>query len=364
MKNIKSILLITTTFLLAGCNNIITNNVTPIDDGGLTVKNHLATQSLNSLVSLDSLGYGSNIALRAKHFTENHHDDKRGISEENKKNIESILPTLNVILESEENFTSTIYESDKEGYDYKQVVTLNVLNEGALSYSLYYNLAIEDKDEEVEDLPENPEDIVIPPSEGDNDTETTPEDENPLEGDVKEKHHDDDKHHDHDGKFDHFHRDEHDVKHSITVFGGICVVEENEYPFIAKSSEEIEDDEVEKKFALKIFTGDHKHSIKIVHEVEEDENYEESYAYEIKEGRRNIKVFAFEYEKENDDEDLFIKLSLNGERFSFKVYDLEGETYIRVKYDKKHEDHGKLLYKKVVNTLEDGTREVFFEEVI
>lgn len=362
MKKINILFMAGITMALASCASI---NLIPNNDvqEGVVIKNRLAYQTTTSLASMVDLSIDNSItSVARKAYGEHNHGDKHQILNENKEKIESILPTLNLLVENDSNFESLLYESDREDYDFKQVISLKDLSDKEVSYTLYYNLAQEDAEEDVENLPENPEDIVVPPS----------NDEEEIDPNLNQKHKDgkgdNDKFGDRDGHKhgDYFDRDDKERDESITVFGGIAVVDELEYPFIAKSSEEIDDEEIENKFAMKIFTSDHRGSIKVVHEIEEDDDeISESYAYTVKEGRQIKNSFKFENSTSLDDgEESKIKLTLGNERYSFKVYEVEGTTYIRVKFDKMHEDHGRLLYKKVVINNEDGTTDVSFEEVI
>ena len=339
MKSMKYVLLGTLALGLVACGSLTKNEGNKV----VTQKamNSLAYQATTSLAVMSDLG-NMTVAYNVSSPRALMSKVDKTIDEAKKAQIESLLPTVDLLMKNNNSFKSEVLTSDRAEYNHKQVVSFFDINEENTSYTLYYNLGSDALTEE---------DKITSSSEA-------------LEPSVKMAKDEKEEDKSEDVEDEEEDKEDNEVE-TATTFEGIAVVGEDEFSFTARSTEEIEDQETEKEFELRINNGEGNY-IEVVHEIEtEDLEVEEEYRYTVVQGNEIVHEFEFEQERETEDnkEENKIKLVINNEKFSFKFYEEQGEEFIRVKYDNKSEDKGKIVYKKVVSTLEDGTESVTFEEV-
>lgn len=251
----------------------------------------------------DTLAYQSATSLS---LIFNHRNDgrKMKISESTKSSIEEMLPSVDLILKNDADFSNEMVESDREEYDYKQEISFKDLTDSLSKYTLYYNI-VKTKEKADED-----------------ETETE------------------------------------------AKLSGIAVAGETEFDFVGSVEKETETDEEEEEMQLKIFTekGNTRSYIKVKQEISrETDEYEEEFAYEIVENSVTTYAFSFEKESENEKVENEIKVKLDGVKYKFETFTENGEEFIEVKVS--GEESEKLLFKKVLTETEE-TIAVTFEEVV
>lgn len=230
------------------------------------------------------------------------------ITEETKNKIEELLPSLDLLLENNGSFESEVLTSDRENYEVKQVVSFQGLAMERSEYTLYYNIFSENVTTEVDDDDKTEE------------IETTKK------------------------------------------FVGIAVLDQVELPFTSVMETETEGNEYEEEMKFVIETGLDSY-ISVKQEIEKKDNeYEEEYHYTIVENNKKVYEFVLENELENSKNETEVKLTIDGKKYKFDVYQKNKETFIDVKVDGTNE---KVTYKKVIKTDEEtGRKTVTFEQVI
>lgn len=98
--------------------------------------NTLAYQSASSLSVLANVAKINN-TLSVK--SRSHHYEEDEITSEQKAEIEKLLPVAD-LYSAGINFLSEVSESDREGYDIKQVISFDTMTAGSNYYTLYYNI--------------------------------------------------------------------------------------------------------------------------------------------------------------------------------------------------------------------------------
>lgn len=321
---------------------------------------------------------------------------KSNISQEGKTAIETLLPTIDLLVSNAE-FYSEITTSDMEGYEFKQIVSYTNFANEKVSYDLYYNFVENkeynknhgkdhDKDDDKHDDRDDKKvakqnDVVLTseevlvseevlPSEDVTSVETVTSEEIPATSEEAPV------------TSEEVSAPETPVTSEVPAtpvtpitpsefeeesrFEGIVKFNEATYDFVGSNEVEVDAEEQETELELRIFTSEDKASfVKVKQEKEVEANeIEEEYKYEVIENNKKVSSFSFENSIENEVGETKIKLTVDNVKYSFKVYEEAQETYIRVKYDHKKEEEGSITYKKVITTLEDGSEIVTFEEVV
>lgn len=230
------------------------------------------------------------------------------ISDESKTKIEELLPSLDLLLENDGSFKSEVLTSDRENYQVKQVVSFQGLAMERSEYTMYYNVIDEKVKTEIDDDDKTEE------------TETTKK------------------------------------------FVGVAVLDEVEFPFTSVIETKTEQDEYEEEMKFVIETGVDSY-ISVKQEIEkEDGEYEEENHYKVVENNLTIYEFSIESEEEKVNQETDVKLTLDGIKYKFEIYQKDGETFIEAKVENTDE---KVTYKKIVKTDEEtGQKTVTFEQVI
>ena len=267
------------------------------------VESHLNGKETIVDRNADTLAYQSATSLSLI-FNRQSDGRKMKIDGNTKLRIEEMLPSVDLILKNEAEFSNQILESDREGYAYKQEISYKDLTDARSEYTLYYNI-VGTKEEIDED-----------------ETETE------------------------------------------TELSGIAVAGESEFDFVGSIEKETEADEQEEEMDLKIFTekGNSRSYVKVKQEISrETDEYEEEFAYEIVENGVTIYAFSFEKETERQKVENEIKVKMEGVKYKFETFTENGEEFIRVKVDGSETET--VLFRKVV-TETDGVSTATFEEVI
>ena len=308
---------------------------------------------------------------------------KDQIDEAKKQEIEKLLPTVDLLMKNDNNFTSEILTSDKEGYNHKQVVSFFDLTNEKVSYTLYYNLGDDPLTSEDKKNPATSENIsadssldqtssldssaLAPEASEETAKESTQASQDSQAKKMAKK--DEAKDEEVDRKDEKEEKDEEEEKEenkteTAITFEGIAVFEEYEYKFTARTTEEVVDNETEKEFELKI-NKDEGSYVEVLREIETEENeVEEEYSYTVVENNQVIHSFSLEKERETEGTTVEneLKLVINQEKFKFDFYDQDGTSFVDVKYDNKVDSKFVITFKKVIST--QGDQEVVsFEEV-
>lgn len=334
------------------------------------------------------------------------------VPDANKKEVETLLPHLEAIFDSKDNVISEISESDRSEFSFKQTITIKDIDPSNNEvYTLYFNVTSSaDTDDIIEDLPKSADEIVFDKSDKsdepgsgdvspDNGSNVETSEANPPASPRARLSDDDD---DDDDEFDDIDDDE-DVdidddkdelddvdddedadevdekdddddddfdrhgeeKESTSVFAGVALnADSNEYKFMMISTEEVEDDEIEKAFALRMFKSEHSY-IDVIHETEvEDNESETTYKYDLVVKGISSYSFIVETEVEGINNDNQIEITINNNEYEFKIIVIDEVTYIKVKYEDDNNEYEKLTYKKEVTILEDGSTSISYVEVI
>lgn len=257
--------------------------------------NTLGFQAATSLNYIQNMNVGASKTLLQR-------TRRNAISNEAKTEIEKLLPSVDFVVGNDSKFTSTLEASDKEGYDYKQVVKFIDLKEQNQNYTLYYNVTKENTETEKD------------------------EDSSEVEKEV--------------------------------VYEGIALMDQTEYDFIGKTETEAESDEHEEELELRIFLEkDSKDSyIKVKQEISQESNeYEEEYAYEVYQKGSKTYSFSIEKETENQQTENEVEILLNGVKYKFEVSDANDRHLISVKV-KDDQSASSLTYERKEVTSETETK--------
>ena len=126
MKN--KILIGSLAFLLASCAGVVAGNLND-KEGVTSEKSQLAFDATTSLSMMGSIQKNTKLLQnRAYNPTET------DIQE-----LKDVLHQVDLILLNDSNFEIKSYTSDKENYEYKEVVTFKNFNNEETSYTLYYS---------------------------------------------------------------------------------------------------------------------------------------------------------------------------------------------------------------------------------
>lgn len=284
--------------------------------GGLTACNSL-TKPVNESVTdkrADTLAYQATTSLATLKDHASIKMMKRAsggmISDASKTKIEELLPSLDLLLENDGAFKSDILTSDRDSYQVKQVVSFQGLAMEKSEYTLYYNIIEEKVETEIDDDDD----------EKDEETETTKK------------------------------------------FVGVAVLDQLELPFTSVIETETDQDEYEEEMKFVIETGVGSY-VSVKQEIEkENGEYEEEYHYKVVENNKTIYEFSIENEEEQVSKETEVKLTLDGTKYKFEIYQKDNETFIEAKVDNTDE---KVTYKKIIKTDEEtGQKTVTFEQVI
>lgn len=252
-------------------------------------------------------------------------------------------------------------QSNREDYDYMMIISVKDLAGNVSTYTLYYSIIVEEESPSTPtDTPEENEskdDIDVPSLRR---YYRYGEDE---KTDNKHSHNDDYRNHDeetHDGYYDKgnkhnqaednfknhqygSHHENDEIEYKIKA---LAIIDELEYEVIGKK--EIEEDEVEIEFIIKL---DENNYVKIEQEVEEDEF---EYKYTIyKDGR---KYSSLKFESENENNVIHVKLTSeeNGFKETYKfikeadktiiLYQTKGYSYTLVVTSSENAENGEVVY--------------------
>ncbi len=311
---------------------------------------------------------------------------KKAISTETKNQIETLLPTIDLLINNA-SFESELAESEIADYQIKQTITFTDFDLTSQTMELYYNVTVLENRDRQKRAPGDIDSTVDSSSDVSSDTPVTDTTEEPsVESDVTSDPTDETSSLESDSSSltsevvsseetttpDVSSENNTSSSSSMPMnyevnsrMEGIVKYGENTYPFIGENEVENEHDEHETELELRIFTNDAKTDfIKVKQEIEiEDNETEEEYKYEVYQNKKVVSSFAFEKENENMQDEIKIKLLLEGTKYSFKVYNEREDTFIEIKVDGKNDQDSKITYKKVVTEDQNGNKVEQFVEV-
>ena len=204
----------------------------------------------------------------------------------------TLLDEIDLLLANfDYEYSSNIFESDKEEYQTKEIITYSSAEEENLEVILYYNTK-----EEIE-------------------------------------------------------QDEEEVEQETTR-AGLLIKDETTYKFKTKVENEQEENEVETEEKFILYTSeDEKSYIKSTRSEEVEDNEKEvKYSYEIVENNKKVEEFSFKQEVEDNKEK--IKFNVNGKEYKIHTYVEQENTYLKVKNEQTNEI---TTYLKVVDELGNVT---------
>lgn len=287
--------------------------------GEISAKESTNIQAATGLNIIANLSI-KNAAPSLRQFSK---DFNKELTDEEKNKIEQILPTVDMLLDNGNVFSSVREEIEitinDVTYSYKETISFINSNLSENNYFLFYN----ELDEKGE---------VIAPS---------------LKNNIKDDHNDED-HDDADDNHDHDH--DHDYEDEIVTFQRIAGLatfdEENFYDFESVSKSEIEDDESEEERWFKINLDENSY-VRINQEIEtEKRKFENEFSYIYVENNAVKSKYSIEIEKGRKDQ---IKVKIDDLKYSIdRLIDKNGEVIFKIKYK---DDSSKILatYKKEVD---------------
>jgi len=255
-----------------------------------------ATTSLNLMSKLNS---NNVLSQRKKAYTP---------TQDEIDEVGKYLEQIDFILLNDNQFKKESVVSDKDEYQYKDVITFSSFEGEKQTYSLYY-VSIDEKQEL---------------------------DEEDGESEVKQK------------------------------IQGIAVFEENTYDFRCVIEHEEEQGESEDSVSFTIYQSENSY-VKVEQEFELEENeYSSEYHYTVVDNGREVYNYCLEYEeeKENNKLEKDVELKLNNKVYKVKEETREDGDYLIVKLingDK--EESCKLVYKKNIDQTSNAVTYVYVETI-
>ena len=214
------------------------------------------------------------------------------LANEKENEVSTLLDEIDLLLANfDYQYSSNIFESDKEEYQTKEIITYSSAEDENLEVILYYNTK-----EEIE-------------------------------------------------------QDEEEVEQETTR-AGLLIKDETTYKFKTKVENEQEENEVENEEKFILYTSeDEKSYIKSTRSEEVEHNEKEvKYSYEIVENNKKVEEFSFKQEVEDNKEK--IKFNVNGKEYKIHTYVEQENTYLKVKNEQTNEI---TTYLKVVDELGNVT---------
>ena len=199
------------------------------------------------------------------------------LANEKENEVSTLLDEIDLLLANfDYQYSSNIFESDKEEYQTKEIITYSSAEEENLEVILYYNTK-----EEIE-------------------------------------------------------QDEEEVEQETTR-AGLLIKDETTYKFKTKVENEQEENEVETEEKFILYTSeDEKSYIKSTRSEEVEHNEKEvKYSYEIVENNKKVEEFSFKQEVEDNKEK--IKFNVNGKEYKIHTYVEQENTYLKVKNEQTNE---------------------------
>ncbi len=378
MKKLYLIPLSLIALSLVACGMSNSTSSSSYNDSELSDNPHVSLDSgidddvtLPSMKSADTLAYQTvSSVVTLSHQMMPTMRAKKAISNETKNQIETLLPTIDLLINNAA-FESELAESDIVDYQIKQTITFTNFDLTSQTMELYYNVTIlENRDHKK--APGDIDSIVDSSMDVSSDIPGTDTGEEPsVESDVSSVPSEvvsSEESTTPDVSSEEITSTPNSTPMNYEVnsrMEGIVKYGENTYSFIGENEVENERDEQETELELRIFTNDAKTDfIKVKQEIEtEDNETEEEYKYEVYQNKKVISSFAFEKENENMQDEIKIKLLLEGTKYSFKVYNEGKDTFIEIKVDAKNDQDSKITYKKVITEDQNGNKVEQFVEV-
>lgn len=314
-----------------------TPNSPSTEVGGITInKDQTETLAYQAVTGLSTLAQVKAPTVK----------ERNRISDEVKTKIESILPSVDLILSSENTFDSVITESDLDGYAIKQTISFTILN-ATEDITLYYNVISEKIDNDDDNDDDDYEDDIKRQNDSSFTVSTgAPVVSNQITSDqapsvivssnpVSST------------------NTPSDIEMETEIkYEGLALIDDISFPFIGKTESESETEdgetEVETEMEMRITTGE-KSYINIKQEIEVEGNErEEEYKYTVVENGVLSLAFAYEFEDEKDGKETEVKLVLDNVKYEFEAYNNDQASFIKVKIEGKDDDDSKVIYQKSV----------------
>lgn len=366
---------------LSGVNSSLKDNTSENDFKNIKIDENLERYGdVLSKKSLNALSYQVTTSMLSFNNSNNKTlKMKKGISSEAKQDIERLLPTIDVLLNNA-SFETVLGVSGTDMYLYKQTISFTNFSNETQTIELHYNVSKLNQKTETKSVKKeyglSEEILTSEEFRGDDSQTSSQSKETSSQNETADYVSSEIITSELVTSLDYMETTSLDyaevTSESIneeyeeeTEIRGIACFEDYYYPFIGKNEIEVESDEKETSLELKIFTSDDQSSyIKVKQEVEiEDEEIEEEYKYEIIENNEKVYSFAFEKEKEAEKEESKIKLFIDNTKYSFKIYTLNEETFIRVKVENSNDEKESIIYKKVITRDDEENQSVSFLEV-
>ncbi len=242
------------------------------------------------------------------------------------------VATLDVLFNNGVNFNIEKKDSDRIDYKYLDVISFNIDSEEKIEYKLYYNI-----DERTDDLDDDSEEMA-PVSES-----TSTLDHEAL---ARREHEDDDKN-------ENGERNRNRHRGRYYKLRGLAIVGEEEYRFMAKNETDVDDDETETEIRLMLWKKEG-NFIHIKQEIEiegtpgdADYEYEEEFFYMVVENGEVVKQFKLELE--NEDNELELKVKIDGVKYEVEYDFVDDKVFINIKVN----GDRTYTYQKIVITDEE-----------
>ena len=397
-KTIGLSLLIGGGLVLAGCQSL---TLTPSESTESIVTTKTMAFQATTAISLVS-GLDSSTSFSAMSETSELIDESSEVipdetptetsDEESEETVEGDVTTpdipvatLDLLFTNGNGFAVTQMESDREDYTNMEVISFNVMDEEAISYTLYYNTEpLEAEDDELPgeaivdeaDIEEN-DDLDTPTIERHGDQEDDDDDD-----DRDGYHHGEDKDDDEDDRHGYHHGNgenhdgydgenygmgqghrEHEHGKAPTKITGIAIVGEEEYTFMSKTETDNDSDEQEIESKFMIFK-DEANFISIKQEIEiegtlgsDDYEYEEEFKYSVVKDGEVVKRFKLEIENDADEQELEVKL--DDVKYEVEYEYIDERVFLHIEVNGQDE----VVYEKIV-TIDETTNEASVEYIL
>lgn len=343
-KTLRFTFLIAASLILAGCELPDKNNdLTP----NIIAKDTIALQATTALTLVDGFSESSSLQQLGQEFI---------ITDEQDPAIP--IATLDFFLNNDTAFHIEKTISDREGYDYLDIISFNISIDFKTSYALYYNL--ETSDVEIND---NEEIVLSGNNKQQSQGEANRNGNNHNHGAGNQDRQQDGNgngagnRHNHGNGNKGFGKG----KHNHYRISGLALVDGNEYRFIAKTENKNNGEETETALKFRLYK-DEQNYIVIKHETElleitdgVEQQYGEKFSYVVVENNEVTQQFKHELVKAGDEFVLSVKIA--GTKYIVESFTSDEKVYLQVTLC----DGQTVIYEKIVTTdLETGITTVLY----
>lgn len=234
--------------------------------------------------------------------------------------IEKINGYLNMfegLLSDDGVLSTTVTESDLEGYAYKMVVATKSLLGEVETYTMYYNEVI--ISDVTDDTSGSGDEIISESSSSTDITSDSTDAPDPLDEDVK--------------VIREFDREKDDEDEVSTKLEGIMIINDVQYEVIGRKEVEQKEDEVEVKTSF-ISRIDQKNYVKVTQKLEEEDGEtQQKFSYEVVENGIRVSTSEVKVKQENENTKIELKIFENDQysKYEFKQVEENGAKMIMIK---------------------------------